>query len=48
MSIPSSYTQGSIGGGSSPSGDVKFTYLGFQQTKNSDSLITKVTYQGTK
>lgn len=48
MSIPSSYTNGSIGGGSSPSGDVKFTYLGFTQTKNSQSLITKITYQGTK
>lgn len=48
MSIPSSYAKGSIGGGNSPSGDVKFTYLGFQQTKNSDNLITQVTYQGTK
>lgn len=48
MSIPSSYSQGSIGGGSSPNGDVKFSYLGFTQTKNSDNLITKITYQGTK
>lgn len=48
MSIPNSYSQGSIGGGNSPSGDVKFTYLGFQQTKNSQSLLTKVTFQGTR
>lgn len=48
MSIPNSYSQGSIGGGTSPSGDVKFQYKGFTQTKNSYQLTTKVTYQGTK
>lgn len=48
MSIPNNYTSGNIGGGNSPSGDVKFTYLGFEQTKNSESLFTKVTFQGTK
>lgn len=48
MSIPNSYVSGSIGGGSSPSGDVKFQYKGFTQTKNSYQLTTRETYQGTK
>ena len=48
MSIPGNYASGSFGGGNSPSGDVKFTYLGFQQSKNAYNLITKITYQGTK
>lgn len=48
MSIPNNYASGSIGGGTTPSGDVKFTYLGFEQTKNSESLFTRVTFQGTK
>lgn len=48
MSIPSSYTSGSIGGGNSPSGDVKLQYLGFQQSRNLYNLVTNQTYQGTK
>ena len=48
MSKPNSYISGSIGGGTSPSGDVKFQYKGFTQTKNSYQLTTKETYQGTK
>ena len=52
MSFPNNYAKGSIGGKSggsnNPNGDVKYTYLGFTQTKNSDNLITQVTYQGTK
>ena len=48
MSLPNSYVSGSIGGGTSPSGDVKFQYKGFTQTKNSYQLTTRETYQGTK
>lgn len=40
------YTSGSIGGSSTPG--VKYTYLGFSQTKTNNSLNTQQTYQSTK
>lgn len=48
MSIPNSYSSGSIGGSTGATGDVKYKYLGYEQTKNSDNLLTQVTFQGTK
>lgn len=44
MSI--NYETGSIGGSSTPG--VKYTYLGFSQTKTNNSLNTQQTYQSTK
>ena len=44
--MSNSYITGSIGGSSTPG--VKYSYLGFSQTKTNNSLNTQQTYQSTK
>ena len=44
--MSNNYTSGSIGGSSTPG--VKYTYLGFNQTKTNNSLNTQQVFQSTK